>query len=120
MRGIKRGFEVEVYRRASSAHLSVPLPKRGENCSLLFASREFIGLQLGEDHMQFRCDMSAVIVEALSRGSELLHFKARMEDLWPLLSNAEKTIFVSTSHVSHHGFKKIEMAGAHDPGPNLD
>ncbi|KQT03173.1 hypothetical protein ASG42_24490 [Rhizobium sp. Leaf391] len=42
--------------------------------------------------MNFRCDMSAIIVDALIHGSELLHFKARMEDLWPLLSHVEKQI----------------------------
>ncbi|MDX0409908.1 hypothetical protein GOC69_03490 [Sinorhizobium medicae] len=112
MKDIKRGFEVEVYRRASPSHRTVPLPQRGKNCSLLFASREFIGFQMGEDHMQFRCDMSAVIVEALSKGSELLHFKARMEDLWPLLSQAEKQILVKKQpRFSSWLHEDVEAAG---------
>lgn len=91
---MKKTSEVEVYRRAATLTRTRPLPKRGTSCSLLFASKEWTAHHLGEDHMRFRCDMSAIIVDALINGSELLNFKARMEDLWPLLSNVEKQILV--------------------------
>ncbi len=63
--------------------------------------------------MQFRCDLTAVIVDALSKGSELLHFKARMEDLWPLLSNAEKQMLVKHQpRFASWLHEDAEMAGA--------
>jgi hypothetical protein len=38
--------------------------------------------------------MSAALALALAKGSELLSFKARLEDVWPLLSLGEKQIVI--------------------------
>jgi len=86
--------KVESLRKTPKGELHHRLPSRQNRSSLLFAPKDFIASQLGEDSRSLRCDMSAALALALANGSELLSFKARLEDAWPLLSLNEKEIVV--------------------------
>ncbi|MGO6921253.1 hypothetical protein ACCS39_27360 [Rhizobium ruizarguesonis] len=67
---------------------------RTESPSLLFPTREFVAIKLKEHVSNFQCDMSAALTMALVNGAEHLQFKVRAEDVWSLLSGAEKKIVV--------------------------
>ncbi|WP_431673932.1 hypothetical protein [Rhizobium leguminosarum] len=86
--------QVKCLRKTPKSELHLRLPSRKNRSSLLFAPKDFIARQLGEDSGDFKCDMSAALTLGLAESSELLWFKARMEDIWPLLSLSEKQIVV--------------------------
>ncbi|CDZ66318.1 Hypothetical protein NGAL_HAMBI2605_45940 [Neorhizobium galegae bv. orientalis] len=86
--------KVKSLRKTPTHELAAPLPSRKNKSSLLFVPMDFIARQLGEDASSFKCDMSAALTLGLAGASELLWFKARMEDFWPLLSPSEKRIVV--------------------------
>ncbi|MBY3387608.1 hypothetical protein [Rhizobium laguerreae] len=86
--------QVKSLRKTPKGELHLRLPSRKNRSSLLFAPKDFIARQLGEDSGDFKCDMSAALTLGLAESSELLWFKARMEDFWPLLSLSEKQIVV--------------------------
>lgn len=65
-----------------------------ESPSVLLPTREFVAIQLEERVSSFRCDMSAALTMALVNGAEHFQFKVRAEDVWSLLSRAEKEIVV--------------------------
>ncbi|MFL5012712.1 hypothetical protein [Rhizobium sp.] len=86
--------QLKSLRNTPKDELHLRLPSRKNRSSLLFAPKDFIARQLGEDSGDFKCDMSAALTLGLAQSSELLWFKARMEDIWPLLSLSEKQIVV--------------------------
>lgn len=85
---------VEILRTTPKNKRNQLVGNRSDRPSLLIPSKELIAIRLKEPVSSFQCDMSAALTIALVRAAELLEFKASAEDLWPLLSAAEKEIVV--------------------------